>query len=914
MAFDKDEGDNGKVRYSIKSGKGKAKFRIHPDNGIVYAAKSLDQDSYDLTIKCEDNGNPKKVKMTSVRIEVVKVTEDSPNPPKIISSDQAVDVTENDQPGYLITDFRAEDEDGDHLWYDITDGDDNNDFYIGESGNLLLAKRLDCEVKKEYNLTISVTDGTHIVKTHLYISVINSNDHRPEFTEKEYRVEISENTEKDSEILQLHATDADEDKKLFYSLHTAKNPSSLNLFRVDSVSGVISLIQKLDRELISEHLLVVSVRDQGTPAKRNFARVVIKVHDFNNHIPEFTSKLIQGKVFETASVGTRVVQVYAIDRDAGDNARITYSIVSGNIGNAFEIDESMGIISVVKELDIQALPEYMLQVKASDNGKPSLSSQIPVHIMVQMADNAPPRFTTDRKDRAAEIYENLPIGSFVKHLEVRSTSSVLFEIISGNEGDIFFINPSTGIITTKDEVDYERNNFFNLTIRATNMAAKETACNLIIQVLDRNDNHPNFEHSLYRGEISESAPIGSLVTLSENGTVLNETIPLVIKARDSDSGQNALLHFDIIEYLPRKYFHIDSSSGAIKNIFILDYEKIPFYSFNVKVSDLGKPRLTSVTTARVEIAIINVNDCAPTFTQKEYNTTLLLPTYENVAVIQVNATDKDLLGDSILRYDIIDGNADKVFTINSGDGTIVTTRNVDKIKSFYKLHVRVSDGKYSTISYVYVNVENSENSGLVFQKPVYENSVAENSTKTQTVCIVNVLGTALNEHVEFRILNPTDMFKIGLTSGAIETTGQRFDREEKDNYELIVEAKSQMGENQSPRIAHVVVKVSISDENDNCPIFVNLPYYAVVSVDDPRGSVIIKVHAIDLDAHENGEVRYEMKKGHGELFRVERKTGEVILKQTLEGHNKEYQLLISAFDGGIIPCSTDVIVNVKVNI
>lgn len=648
--------------------------------------------------------------------------------------------------------------------------------------------------------------------------------------------------------------------------------------------------------------------------QRNFAKVIIKVHDFNNHIPEFTSKLIQGKVFETASVGTRVVQVYAIDRDSGDNAKITYSIVSGNIGNAFEIDESLGIISVVKELDIQALPEYMLQVKASDNGKPSLSSQIPVHIMVQMADNAPPRFTTDKKDRAAEIYENLPIGSFVKHLEVRSTSSVLFEIVSGNEQDVFFINPSTGIITTKDDVDYERNNFFNLTIRATNMASKETTCNLIIQVLDRNDNNPLFEHTVYRGEISESAPIGSLVTLSENGTALNETIPLVIKARDYDSGQNALLHFDIIEYLPRKYFHIDSSSGAIKNIFILDYEKIPFYRFNVKVSDLGKPRLTSLTTARVEIKIINVNDCAPTFKQKEYNVTLLLPTYENVAVIQVNASDKDSLEDSSLRYDIIDGNSDKVFAINPHDGTIVTTRNVDKIKAHYKLHVRVSDGKYSTISYVHVRVENSENSGLVFQKSLYENSVMENSTKIQTVCIVNVLGTALNEHVEFKILNPTDMFKIGLTSGAIETTGKRFDREEKDSYELIVEARSQMGESQNPRVAHVIVRVSISDENDNCPIFVNLPYYAVVSVDDPKGSAIIKVQAIDLDAHENGEVRYEMKKGHGELFKVDRKTGEVILKQALEGHNKEYQLLISAFDGGIIPCSTDVVVNVKVNI
>lgn len=95
-------------------------------------------------------------------------------------------------------------------------------------------------------------------------------------------------------------------------------------------------------------------------------------------------------------------------------------------------------------------------------------------------------------------------------------------------------------------------------------------------------------------------------------------------------------------------------------------------------------------------------------------------------------------------------------------------------------------------------------------------------------------------------------------------------------------------------------------------MFVNLPYYAVVSVDDIRGSLITKVHALDLDSYENGEVRYEMKRGHGELFKVDRKSGEVTLKQTLEGHNRDYELLIAAYDGGITPCSTDVTVYVKV--
>lgn len=238
-------------------------------------------------------------------------------------------------------------------------------------------------------------------------------------------------------------------------------------------------------------------------------------------------------------------------------------------------------------------------------------------------------------------------------------------------------------------------------------------------------------------------------------------------------------------------------------------------------------------------------------------------------------------------------------------------RNTDRIGEFYKLQVRVSDGKYTNTATVNINVETSENSGLVFQKAIYEGSILENSTKITTVTVLNVIGAALNEHIEFRLLNPTDMFRIGLTSGVIETTGKRFDREQQQNHELIVEARS-FAYREKPRVAHVIVNVTIVDINDNCPMFVNLPYYAIVSVDAERGSLITKVHALDADSYENGDVRYEMKRGHGELFKVDRKTGEVTLKQTLEGHNRDFELLIGAYDGGITPCSTDVTVYVKV--
>ncbi|XP_015586979.1 fat-like cadherin-related tumor suppressor homolog isoform X2 [Cephus cinctus] len=904
LAKDDDVGDNGKIQYSIKGGRGKGKFKIHPSTGMVYSQRLFDvSQEYEIMIRAADGGEPQRSHQTRVSVQVIEAPVESENPPVFKTVNQSVEITESDDVGFLVALVQATDKDGDTLWYDIVDGDKRDEFFIGrDKGNVLLAKKVDWETQNFYNLTVAVSDGVRTVNTQLFVTVIDINDHRPEFTEHTYRVDISENVEKGETILQLHATDEDEDKKVFYSLHAAENQASLEIFHIDSVTGVVSLNKALDRESIEEHVLTVMVRDQGTPAKRNYARVIVAVHDHNDHAPEFTSEIIQGKVFETSPVGTVVVQVYAIDRDRGDNSRITYSITSGNVGNVFTIDPDLGLIRIARELDLSAASEYILLIKASDHGSPALMNTVPVHVMVTMADNAPPRFI--QKELAAEIYENQQTGTYVKHVEARSTSSLQFEIKSGNTDDTFFINPSTGVITTKNQLDYEKTKFYNLTVAATNMAAAVAQCSVIVHVLDKNDNPPRFLQAVYNGEVSEGASIGSLV-------LTNSSTPLVIKAEDADSELNALLHYDIVEDLPRKYFHIDSSTGAIRTVMVLDHETIPEFVFHVKVSDLGKPKLSSETTAKVMITVTDVNDCPPKFLQNDYNATLLLPTYKNVAVLRVSANDPDSSEGTSLRYDIIDGNKGHTFEIDSKTGTI-TVETPERLKKNYLLHVRVSDGKYSSVTQVNVNVEKSENSGLVFQKSVYEGTILENSTKISTVVVLNVLGSSLNEHIVFRILNPTEMFEIGSTSGAIRTTGIRFDREICDNYELIVEAKSHTPDRDKPRVAHVIVNITILDINDNCPMFVNLPYYAVVSVDAQKGDVITKVHAVDMDSGDNGEVRYELKKGHGELFKVCRKTGEISLKQNLEGHNREYQLTIAAYDGGITPCSIEVPVNVKV--
>ena len=83
------------------------------------------------------------------------------------------------------------------------------------------------------------------------------------------------------------------------------------------------------RESISQHILTIMVQDQGSPSQVAFTRAVINVEDHNDHRPEFLENQIHGTIHESAALGTSVMEVRAIDRDKGQNADITYSIVSG---------------------------------------------------------------------------------------------------------------------------------------------------------------------------------------------------------------------------------------------------------------------------------------------------------------------------------------------------------------------------------------------------------------------------------------------------------------------------------------------------------------------------------------------------------------------------------------------------------
>uniref|UniRef100_A0A673K9G9 Protocadherin Fat 3-like n=1 Tax=Sinocyclocheilus rhinocerous TaxID=307959 RepID=A0A673K9G9_9TELE len=883
FAYDRDEGSNADLTYSIVDGNDDGKFVIDAKTAMVSSRKMVTAGGYDiLTIKATDTGALQKWSTARLHVEWIRKPVPSPLALRFTAAIYNFTVAENakvyESVG-VVSVWQTETP----LWFDII-GNYDGPFDIQRGmRTIIIARPLDAETQSLYNMTVQVTDGTNTATTQIYIKVLDSNDNSPIFSERTYEVSVSEDTPADTEVLRVRARDKDERSKLSYSIHGSVDPASMRMFRINPGTGVMYTADRLDYEIRTQHILTIMVKDQEFPYYRDLARIIVTLEDANDQPPFFTRTIYDSTVFESSPPGTSSLQVITLDRDSGRNGEIVYSIVAGNTGGIFGVDPLSGIISVARELDLTTVGFYTLTVRATDGGTPALSSTTTARIAISLSDFSSPKFA--QQEYQAEITENVAIGTFVILVCAISRTTLIYDIIQGNDEKRFKINCYTGVITTQRNFDFEMTSSYMLVIQAVNMAGIASSVTVCIQVVDENDNPPAFQELTYTGTISEAAPINSVV-ISEDGK------PLVIEATDADKNHNALLVFQIVEDTAKLFFTVDSGTGSVRTIAKLDYETFSAFYFSVNVRDSGRPQLTAEKPAKVLIRVVNINDSPPQFSQEAYDTVLLLPTYVGVEVLRVEATDPDMTTD--LMYSLADSNLEH-YEMDSSSG-ILTVKNNKLSKDRYRFNVKVSDGRYFCTALVTVLVREAMDSGLLFSQTTYSSSVLENSVNITTVSIVNAVGNRLNEPLKYTLLNAGTRFTIHPTSGVIQTTEAPFDREQQELYELVVEASREYDQ---LRVARVTVKVEVEDVNDNAPEFLGLPYYATVQVDAEPGSSIFQVSATDLDKGINGAVYYELKEDHPH-FEVNKLTGELTLKRAFDADlsNVEYPLVVLARDAG----------------
>ena len=217
-----------------------------------------------------------------------------------------------------------------------------------------------------------------------------------------------------------------------------------------------------------------------------------------------------------------------------------------------------------------------------------------------------------RSEYTAEIEENGADLKFVTVVTAQSQSSVSFDISAGNFDDAFLVNPTSGVVKARFPLDFEFRPFYNLTVRARNVAPAAELATLLVHVIDVNDNAPVFETLEYGGSTTEVASSGSFVLDSNSA-------PLVVRARDADSDRNALLTYSLVNDDVRGIFDVDASTGAVK---VGDLARLNAggraFTFQVQVQDAGSPPLFAADVASVTVNVTDVNNSPPLFERRLY--------------------------------------------------------------------------------------------------------------------------------------------------------------------------------------------------------------------------------------------------------------------------------------------------------
>ena len=174
-----------------------------------------------------------------------------------------------------------------------------------------------------------------------------------------------ENAAIGTEVTTLTATDSD--TGVYGDLSYAFNEGS-PLFRIDRLTGIVTLLSLDEEDRSYNHIIGVTVTDGGN--KQAYCLLNITVLDVNDNVPALLTSIYEVRVSPNASPGMFVVQVIAEDPDEGANGEIQYAI-SGPLSSAFEINSSSGVITIASSL---TETEYSFTVTATDGGSPPMSS------------------------------------------------------------------------------------------------------------------------------------------------------------------------------------------------------------------------------------------------------------------------------------------------------------------------------------------------------------------------------------------------------------------------------------------------------------------------------------------------------------------------------------------------------------
>ncbi|XP_010900446.1 protocadherin-18b isoform X2 [Esox lucius] len=475
------------------------------------------------------------------------------------------------------------------------------------------------------------------------------------------------------------------------------------------------------------------------------------------------------------------------------------------------------------------------------------------------------------KNLKYKVYEEQKVGTVIARLKEdvagvlsKLPSSVSFRFRAMQRGSPPFLSvrEEDGEITIGTKIDREKlcEKNLNCSIEFDVITLPTEYLQLFhveVEVLDINDNSPQFSRAIIPIEISESASVGNRIPLDS--------------ATDPDVGDNSLYSYSLT---PNNFFKIDirtrtdgTKYAELVVVRELDRELLSSFQLQLTASDNGVPPKSGSTLLKISIS--DSNDNSPAFDEQTYVINLLENSPLGTLLIDLNATDPDEGTNGKIVYSFSSHVSPKIletFKMNPENGQITLMKKVDyESTSSYELDVQAQDlGPNSipglckiVIKLVDVN-DNKPEISINLMTPGKEEVayITEGAPVDTFIALVRVddSDAGLNGDVVCR-LHGHGHFRLQKTyeKNYMILTNVSLDREKRSEYSLTVIAEDR-GTPSLSTIKHFTVQVL--DENDNPPRFEKSRYEVFKSENNSPGAYLMTAVASDPDLGTNGQVTY----------------------------------------------------------
>ncbi|XP_068446408.1 protocadherin gamma-C5-like [Clinocottus analis] len=374
-----------------------------------------------------------------------------------------------------------------------------------------------------------------------------------------------------------------------------------------------------------------------------------------------------------------------------------------------------------------------------------------------------------------------------------------------------------------------------------------------VEIRDINDNSPSFLTQEINLKIPESVALGKRFPLES--------------AEDPDVGSNSLKTYSLSK---NDYFSLkfkDTKNGKdVPELVLdkpLDREKNALHQLLLTALDGGNPAKSG--TCKIIINVLDNNDNFPLFNENKYKVSLKENSTKGTFVIKLSATDADDGLNGEVKYSFGSRTPESVlstFEINDVTGQIVLKGGLDFERSkSYLIDIIAKDKGIPEMEgdcRVQLDVEDINDNAPEIVLTSNPSPVREDAPSGTVVALISArdLDSGDNGKVTLRLPKRSPFtLKPSFSNNYELVTRGALDRESSSEYNIEITATDS---GSPPLSSKKIIPVSITDVNDNPPVFTQPSYNVYVKENVVPGSILYSVSASDLDFGENAKISYSI--------------------------------------------------------